>query len=235
MSALQGVRRAGHAPRRLVAARVDGVRGGDGRRPEGAQDVRVRARLLHRAVQRLGAAGRPGADPDGGVGARPRRRDRAIAVGLLPLAQLSLSRAGDLPRQRIGRARRQRRRSGRRWSATATFRWAGVDDHYFISAVLQPPGPARLEYSRGHAAGHVDGTPPQTAHYVAYAIRFPSAPEKVRFYVGPKQLDVHAQHRSGVHARDLLRDLRVARRAAARRPDAGCTDSSATGAGRSSS
>ena len=70
-----------------------------------------------------------------------------------------------------------------------TFRWAGVDDHYFISSVLQPPGPARLEY--GEVTLPVTSvTPPQTAHYVAYAIRFPSAPEKVRFYVGPKQLDV---------------------------------------------
>ena len=71
--------------------------------------------------------------------------------------------------------------------------------------------------------------------YVAYAVRFPAAPENVRFYVGPKQLDVMREHRSGVHARDLLRHVRLAGGAAARRAASGCTDTSATGAGRSSS
>jgi YidC/Oxa1 family membrane protein insertase len=67
------------------------------------------------------------------------------------------------------------------------YRWAGVDDHYFISAVLQPPTPTRLEYqpltlpaSGASAAGE----------YVSYAARFPASPESVRFYIGPKQLDV---------------------------------------------
>jgi YidC/Oxa1 family membrane protein insertase len=69
------------------------------------------------------------------------------------------------------------------------FRWAGVDDHYFISAVLQPPGPAHVEYHEITTTVPTT-TPPQTAHYVSYAIRLASPPQNVRFFVGPKQLDV---------------------------------------------
>ena len=69
-----------------------------------------------------------------------------------------------------------------------SFRWAGVDDHYFISAVLQPPSPLRLEYRPVAIA--TSSTPPMTGHYVAYSVQFPTAPDNARFYIGPKQLDV---------------------------------------------
>ena len=68
------------------------------------------------------------------------------------------------------------------------FRWAGVDDHYFISAVLQPASPLRLEYRP--VSIPVPSGPPVIGHYVAYAVQFPAAPENARFFVGPKQLDV---------------------------------------------
>jgi YidC/Oxa1 family membrane protein insertase len=68
------------------------------------------------------------------------------------------------------------------------YRWAGVDDHYFISALLQPPSPIRIEYQP--VTIPTPTTPPVIGHYVAYAVRFPAPPENVRFYVGPKQLDV---------------------------------------------
>jgi YidC/Oxa1 family membrane protein insertase len=69
-----------------------------------------------------------------------------------------------------------------------SYRWAGVDDHYFISAVLQPPSPIRIEYQPvtipAPAAPQADG------HYAMYSVRFPAPPQNVRFFVGPKQLDV---------------------------------------------
>ena len=68
------------------------------------------------------------------------------------------------------------------------YRWAGVDDHYFISAVLQPPAPARFEYQPVSIASA--STPSEIGQYVAYSVRFPAPPENVRFYIGPKQLDV---------------------------------------------
>ncbi|MBA3270293.1 MAG: membrane protein insertase YidC [Acidobacteria bacterium] len=68
------------------------------------------------------------------------------------------------------------------------YRWAGVDDHYFISAVLQPPTPVRLEYQPIQIP--TLSTPPVVGTYVGYAVRFPTAPDGVRFYVGPKRLDI---------------------------------------------
>ncbi len=68
------------------------------------------------------------------------------------------------------------------------FRWVGIDDHYFISAVLQPPAPVRVEYQP--VAIPTMTSPPVTGHYVGYAIKFPAPPEDVQFYVGPKKLDV---------------------------------------------
>jgi YidC/Oxa1 family membrane protein insertase len=68
------------------------------------------------------------------------------------------------------------------------FRWAGVDDHYFISAVLQPPANSRFEYQPVGIAKAA--SPLEVGQYVAYSARFPTPPENVRFYIGPKQLDV---------------------------------------------
>jgi YidC/Oxa1 family membrane protein insertase len=68
------------------------------------------------------------------------------------------------------------------------FRWAGVDDHYFINAVLQPPPPSRIAFQQTQLA--TGGPTPATGNYVSYAIQFPAPPEHVRFYLGPKQLDV---------------------------------------------
>ena len=72
------------------------------------------------------------------------------------------------------------------------YRWAGVDDHYFISAVLQPPAPSRFEYQTVHITAPANPAEGElsTGEYVAYSVRFPGAPQNVRFYVGPKQLDV---------------------------------------------
>jgi YidC/Oxa1 family membrane protein insertase len=72
------------------------------------------------------------------------------------------------------------------------YRWAGVDDHYFISAVLQPPAPMRMEYQPVEipAPQSAEGGESAIGQYVAYSVRFPNSPENVRFYVGPKQLDV---------------------------------------------
>ena len=69
-----------------------------------------------------------------------------------------------------------------------SYRWAGIDDHYFISAVLQPPGRLRVEYQP--VTIPTPASPPTLGRYMTYALRFNAAPENVRFYVGPKQLNV---------------------------------------------
>jgi len=68
------------------------------------------------------------------------------------------------------------------------YRWVGIDDHYFISALLQPPTPVRVEYQPVTIPS--PATPPVIGHYVTYAVQLPSTPTNVRFYIGPKQLDV---------------------------------------------
>lgn len=69
-----------------------------------------------------------------------------------------------------------------------TFRWAGIDDHYFISAVIEPPAPLTLEY-----APIVIPAPAQAdavGRYVSYSVRLPAPATQVRYFFGPKQHDV---------------------------------------------
>jgi YidC/Oxa1 family membrane protein insertase len=69
-----------------------------------------------------------------------------------------------------------------------SFRWAGIDDHYFISAVVHPPTP--LHYEAVAVTIPDTSQPPVTGRFVTYSVRFPSPPQNARFYFGPKQLDV---------------------------------------------
>jgi YidC/Oxa1 family membrane protein insertase len=65
------------------------------------------------------------------------------------------------------------------------FRFAGLDDHYFLAAVVDP-GRARLEYKPITLPG--PGTTER--QLLSLSVRFPEPPTRVRFCVGPKQLDV---------------------------------------------
>ena len=65
------------------------------------------------------------------------------------------------------------------------FRFAGVDDHYFIAAVVDP-GEARLEFHPTAFPG-AEGTQRQ---FVSATFGFPQPPEGIRFFYGPKQFDL---------------------------------------------
>jgi YidC/Oxa1 family membrane protein insertase len=65
------------------------------------------------------------------------------------------------------------------------FRFAGVDDHYFLIAALDP-GQARIE-SRGLV---VPGPSDTRRQLISYAVRFPQPPMNARFFVGPKEFDL---------------------------------------------
>jgi YidC/Oxa1 family membrane protein insertase len=67
------------------------------------------------------------------------------------------------------------------------FAYAGVDDHYFIAAVVSP-GPMRLEYTP--LSLPAPDNPATIGNYVSWSVRFPAPPEGTRFFVGPKQFDV---------------------------------------------
>ena len=66
-----------------------------------------------------------------------------------------------------------------------TFRFAGIDDHYFIAALVNP-GQARLVYRPVSITVPGSDVPTQ---FVAGEYRFPQPPREVRFFVGPKQFD----------------------------------------------
>ena len=65
------------------------------------------------------------------------------------------------------------------------FRFAGIDDHYFIAAALDT-GPARLEYSPVLMPAET-GDPRQM---VDATFIFTGAPDGVRFFFGPKQFNL---------------------------------------------
>jgi len=65
------------------------------------------------------------------------------------------------------------------------FRFAGIDDHYFLAAALNP-GQARIEFRRTPLPG-----PAQSQRQLlAQSFTFPQPPQNVRFFYGPKQFDL---------------------------------------------
>ena len=65
------------------------------------------------------------------------------------------------------------------------FRFAGIDDHYFIAAALNT-GPARVEFRPTPIAG-----PEESARLLlSQSFTFPEPPQSVRFFYGPKQFDL---------------------------------------------
>jgi YidC/Oxa1 family membrane protein insertase len=65
------------------------------------------------------------------------------------------------------------------------FRFAGIDDHYFLAAAVDP-GNARIEFKPVTLPGPDD----TQRQLLAASFRFPQPPQGVRFFVGPKQFDV---------------------------------------------
>jgi YidC/Oxa1 family membrane protein insertase len=65
------------------------------------------------------------------------------------------------------------------------FRFAGIDDHYFIATALNP-GQARIEFRPTPMAG-----PGQSQRQLlSMSFTFPQPPQNIRFYYGPKQFDL---------------------------------------------
>ena len=92
--------------------------------------------------------------------------------------ELILHRAGKVERVAINKISEQPIQEGQ-------FRYAGVDDHYFIIAVVNP-GQMRIE-SRALV---VPGPSDTRRQLISHALRFPQPPMSVRFFVGPKQFDL---------------------------------------------
>jgi YidC/Oxa1 family membrane protein insertase len=66
-----------------------------------------------------------------------------------------------------------------------SFRFAGIDDHYFLAAAVNP-GQARIEFKPTPIAG-----PDQTQRQLlAQTVTLQKGPQNVRFFYGPKQFDL---------------------------------------------
>jgi YidC/Oxa1 family membrane protein insertase len=79
------------------------------------------------------------------------------------------------------------------------FGFAGVDDHYFLVAVVKPKGPTRVAYA---AVDVPLDAQPEGAHYVSWSARYPSPPQGTAYFAGPKDFDVLASV-----DRDLVRSI----------------------------
>jgi YidC/Oxa1 family membrane protein insertase len=71
--------------------------------------------------------------------------------------------------------------------AEGPLRWAGVDDHYFLSTALVGPGNARVEY-RPLATQDSQGNPLHT--FVGYTINLTGQGVDTRFFLGPKEFEI---------------------------------------------
>jgi YidC/Oxa1 family membrane protein insertase len=69
------------------------------------------------------------------------------------------------------------------------FRFAGVEDHYFVSMLLNEQNPQgfRIEYAPVHVPQQDD--PNIIGRYAGYSIRYPAPQDQSRFFFGPKAFD----------------------------------------------
>jgi YidC/Oxa1 family membrane protein insertase len=76
-------------------------------------------------------------------------------------------------------------------NAQGTFGFAGVDDHYFMTAAVGLKAPVALHFEPVSipARQGVENPPPP---YVSWSIKFNDAPNGAEFFIGPKDFDVLA-------------------------------------------
>ena len=68
-----------------------------------------------------------------------------------------------------------------------SFRFFGLDDHYFVAAVVEAPGTQQVDFA--HVPLPDPGTPAAVRQLVAFTATFDAAPASLRFFVGPKQFE----------------------------------------------
>lgn len=82
-----------------------------------------------------------------------------------------------------------------------TFGFAGVDNHYFLTAAVPSGQPLHLQY-RPLVVPAPGGDAKEAASFVEWSARYQAAPRQARFFLGPKDFDVLA-----AVDRDLVRSI----------------------------
>ena len=74
-------------------------------------------------------------------------------------------------------------------SQEGAFRYAGIDDHYFVTALINEPStaPFRIDYAPVHVPQTND--PKIIGKYTAYAVKFQAPQDQSRFFFGPKAFE----------------------------------------------
>jgi YidC/Oxa1 family membrane protein insertase len=85
-------------------------------------------------------------------------------------------------------------------SQDGVFGFAGVDDHYFLTATLAASQPLHVDYKP--LSVPVAGTAEIVAHFVDWSARYQSGAHNAKFFAGPKDFDVLA-----AVDRDLVRSI----------------------------
>jgi YidC/Oxa1 family membrane protein insertase len=67
------------------------------------------------------------------------------------------------------------------------FRFFGIDDHYFVAAVVDAPGSQRLDFA--HLPLPDPQNPVALRQLVSFGATFDAPPSSLRFFVGPKQFE----------------------------------------------
>jgi YidC/Oxa1 family membrane protein insertase len=71
------------------------------------------------------------------------------------------------------------------------FRFFGIDDHYFVAAVVAAPGSQRVDFA--HLPLPDPSTPTAVRQLVSFSAAFDAPPPALRFFVGPKQFEALRQ------------------------------------------
>ena len=178
------------------------------------------------------ANGIAAAQPGDRVGPGPRRRHRARQAGVVFLAELqhagpgrsstTTARCSALPRPRPARRK-------------ARFLYAGMDDHYFVSMVLNDPNAAAVSCSitRRLLSRNTETADHRPLRRL-FSVRFRAPHDDSALLLRARRRSTTLQgHRYRDGARHQLRHVLPCSRCRCLARSSGCTASSATGAGRS--
>jgi YidC/Oxa1 family membrane protein insertase len=106
-------------------------------------------------------------------------RGSSSSMAYGPAPQPLFYRDGDDTRVGLGDIQQYASQEGR-------FDFAGVDDHYFLSATVPSGQPLRLQYEPVPVPSPGADAP---VTFISWSVRYPAPPSNVRFFLGPKDFD----------------------------------------------